>query len=246
VANQIEAVIFDMDGTVMNSELLWHIITVETLQKRDIDTSKPENKLFLDSLHGISTIGKWEKIKQRFNFGDSIEDLMATDFENAMDVFTDRVSLVEGFSPFHQQLQQQNIPSAIATNAPLHHLVRIAEKMCLKPFFGEHLYSITHVDNKAKPDPAVFLFAAEKLKVAPSACVVFEDSLRGFEAATAAGMRCIAIKNSLNSEHLSHVHAAIDTYHEALDALRTVREITWPKSAQTSSGSSTALKTPFS
>ena len=75
----------------------------------------------------------------------------------------------------------------------------------------------------AKPDPALFLHAAEKLNAAPENCVVFEDSIWGFKAANAAHMKCIAIKNNRNQDHHSeNTHGAIDSYDEAEAVILTI------------------------
>jgi len=91
--------------------------------------------------------------------------------------------------------------------------------MSLYKFFGANLYCIEDVGNKAKPKPDIFLHTAKKLNVTPSECIVFEDSLFGFQAARAAGMKCIAIKNSINQNNLKLVQQAISSYHEAEAAL---------------------------
>ena len=92
--------------------------------------------------------------------------------------------------------------------------------MDLTQFFGANQYCIAAVGNKAKPNPAIFLHAAKQLNVEPHECVVFEDSIAGFKAAQAAGMKCIAIKNSLNKDSLELVDSAIESYHEAEEALK--------------------------
>ena len=94
--------------------------------------------------------------------------------------------------------------------------------MKLPSFFGEHLYCIEDVALKGKPNPDIFLFAAKKLGVPPQECLVFEDSQYGFLAAKAAGMRCIAIKNDINKPWRDIVHASVDSYDEAVAAIKQV------------------------
>ena len=94
--------------------------------------------------------------------------------------------------------------------------------MNLTKFFGANIYHIGHVENKVKPDPAVFLHAAEKLNVNPSECVVFEDSIFGFEAAKQAGMKCVAIQHPHNENHRHEVHGSITSYDDALNILKKI------------------------
>ncbi|MBM3887195.1 HAD family phosphatase, partial [Candidatus Dependentiae bacterium] len=98
----------------------------------------------------------------------------------------------------------------------------LTESMKFHAIFGEHVYGIADVNYIPKPNPTLFLHVAKKLGVKPEECIVFEDSIYGFQAAKAAGMKCIAIKGPNNHHLLEHANAAIDSYHEAIDALKKV------------------------
>jgi len=166
IKKKVKAIIFDMDGTIIDTEAIWKNVTLDVLKELKGD-----------------------------------------------------IAFIEGFKEFHTTLREHNIPTGIATNASESHLQQISEQLKFKDMFGAHIYSIAHVNYRAKPDPAIFLHVAEKLGVKPEECVVFEDSLPGFSAAKAAGMQCIAIKNSINSGFLDTVHEAIENYHHAHAAL---------------------------
>jgi len=84
------------------------------------------------------------------------------------------------------------------------------------------MYCVADVNFVPKPDPAIFLHSASQLGVKPEDCVVFEDSIFGFNAAKAAGMKCIGIKNELNLKHLDKVNDAIENYYQAEDALKKI------------------------
>src|SRR5215211_2637492 len=87
-----------------------------------------------------------------------------------------------------------DIPKGVATSARRHSAARMLEELGLIDYFG----AIVTADDIAhgKPDPEIFLVAAERLGVAPEKCVVFEDSIAGVTAAKAAGMYCAAITTS--------------------------------------------------
>lgn len=161
-------------------------------------------------------------LKEIFKLSESVDDLVKETEHDALHQFTDSIKFIDGFELFHKQLREHNIPTALATNADLKSLTHLSEKLGFQQFFGTHLYSIGHVDNKAKPDPSVFLHAAKQLGAKPEECLVFEDSLFGFQAAKAAGMKVIGIKNEKNAIHLEQVHHAVNHYHEAEEALRFV------------------------
>ena len=138
---------------------------------------------------------------------------------NAAEGFAGDLSFIEGFERFHSFVLRHSLRNCIATNTRQEAFDKIIERLKFKGFFGEHLYSIDHVGGRAKPDPSVFLHAAEQLGVDPSECLVFEDSIYGFQAAKAAGMRCVAIKNKRNKDFLMHVDYAVVDYHEAVELL---------------------------
>ncbi|NQT88287.1 HAD-IA family hydrolase, partial [bacterium] len=77
---------------------------------------------------------------------------------------------------------------------------------------------------RAKPAPDIYLLTAERLGVAPSACVVIEDSPVGIEAAKAAGMRCIGVTHTLPAERLVGADLVVDGLTDADRVLRFVRE----------------------
>jgi beta-phosphoglucomutase-like phosphatase (HAD superfamily) len=77
-----------------------------------------------------------------------------------------------------------------------------------------------HVKNK-KPDPELFLLAAERLGIAPSSCVVIEDTPNGIQAAKVAGTKCIAVTNSVSAKNLYEADLVCDSLeHIKLDMIQ--------------------------
>lgn len=222
IKSKFKAIIFDMDGTIIKTEHIWRNVTKEVLVQRGFDTAKPEKIEFLNSLSGMGMHNAVTALKTRFNLADSVEELIAQKIAIADMMFQEQVEFIEGFEVFHEKLQLHTIPTSIATNATPENLRTLATKLNFEKFFGANMYCTADVAYKAKPDPAVFLHAAQMLGVRPEECIVFEDSLPGFLAAKAAGMKCIAIKNSLNHSLLDKVHGAIESYHEAEEILKKI------------------------
>jgi len=219
IKKKVKAVIFDMDGTILRTEGVWGKATTNILQQRGHSSFTEQQVTILRSLSGIGLTPAAELLKKEFALTCPI-DKIAEDIKiAAFRLFEENLQFIEGFEIFHKKLQDHFIPTSIATNADQSSLHLLNKKMNLERFFGKNLYCIEHVGNKAKPSPDVFLHAAKKLNVSPSECIVFEDSLFGFQAAQAAGMKCIAIKNSINKNSLNLVDDAIDSYHEAEKAL---------------------------
>lgn len=224
VKKKVKAFIFDMDGTIIQSEHIWGKATHMVLKKKGFAQFSPEQEKALQSLSGLGMEESWTFLKKHFELNEHIHDLSAEVHAHAQDIFSQGVAFVEGFEQFHKTIQEHEFPSAIATNASLDALLHLSKIMNFESFFGNKLYSKSHVNNKAKPDPALFLHVAEQLKVSPHECVVFEDSIHGINAAHAAGMKCIAIEHDENHEHRHKAHHSIPTYDHALTALKKIIE----------------------
>ena len=222
IKNSIKAIIFDMDGTVVDTERLGRAVMLELLKSYGFVNLNQEQEQFLDSLAGMNFASILTSIKEHFTLHDSPEIIAARITELNKLLMLGNIHFIGGFESFHLTLQKHNLPTSIATNALPHELKLIAQATQLERFFGKNMYCIADVGYKAKPDPSIFLHAARMLNVHPSECVVFEDSIYGFQAAKAAGMKCIAIKHKHNHHFLNHVNAAIESYHHAEEALQSI------------------------
>lgn len=220
IKKKFKAVIFDMDGTILDTEKAWHSVTIQVLKAHGFHELTEDQEKFIHTLSGQGMHNAIHLLKGHFNLQTPAEHIAAHKIELANTHFAEHVAFIEGFEHFHNKLREHGIPSSIATNATPENLNKLITQMKLDNFFGENIYCIAHVENKAKPDPALFLHAAEKLGVKPEECIVFEDSLPGFMAAQAAGMKCVAIKNKINIHLMDKVHGAIDSYHEAEEILK--------------------------
>lgn len=220
IKKKIKAIIFDMDGTIVKTERIWDKVTQGTLAKYGINELSLEQQQFIETLVGMGLVDASHAIKEQFGLSDSAEDIFNLKVTLAASHFTSKLDYIEGFEKFHNKLVEHKIATSLATNAHPDHLDVIVKTMNFFNKFGNNIYCVKHVNNKAKPDPALFLHAAKQLNVDPSECVVFEDSIHGFNAAKAAGMICIAVKNENNKQLLDLVHDSIDSYHEAEDILR--------------------------
>lgn len=219
---KIKAIIFDMDGTIIKTDHIWDKVTHEVLSKKGLAFIPEEKKAFYDSLTGMGLQHAAKALKQHFDLEETVEDIMNQKIMLANVHFSQQLEYIEGFETFHKKLQDHAIPTGIATNSHPDNLQTIVDVMKFERFFGKNIYSMAHVNFKAKPDPALFLHTAEMLGVKPEECIVFEDSIHGFNAAKAAGMKCIAIKNKNNANLLDLVDTSIDSYDEAEEALRKI------------------------
>jgi len=223
IKQKIKAIIFDMDGTIIDTQTAWQTATVDVIKHyTGQSTFNAEQKRFFESLSGGGLESSASALKRYFALQASVEEIIKRKTELVDMYVAQELQFITGFEAFHRQLQKFAIPTSIATNASPEFLEIVKQKMNLGSFFGDKLFCSADVGNKAKPDPALFIHAAQQLGVKPEECVVFEDSLVGFKAAQASGMKCIAIKNTLNHSHLDQVNHAIESYLEAEEALKKI------------------------
>jgi HAD superfamily hydrolase (TIGR01509 family) len=104
------------------------------------------------------------------------------------------IELLPGVRRWLERLRDAGWQQAVASSAPLENLAVIISALGLEKYFSA-IASAEDV-TEGKPDPQVFLAAASKLDVAPTACVVVEDAPAGTEAARRAGMRCVGVLSS--------------------------------------------------
>jgi beta-phosphoglucomutase len=117
-----------------------------------------------------------------------------------------------GVRTWLERLQKDGFRQGIASSAPMASIDTLIDELGLRPFFDA---IVSGTDLPGKPDPAVFLRAAETLGVPAESCIVVEDAVAGVKAARQAGMKCIAVTTTNQAEAL----AAADFVVDRLDAL---------------------------
>ncbi|MCK4650851.1 HAD family phosphatase [Candidatus Babeliales bacterium] len=223
IKNKIKAIIFDMDGTIIKTGNIWKQATKDFLAIYGFYKLNNEQKTFLESIASTGLKNTTTQIKNKFGIQGNIDELIAKKASIAQTYMKKNgVQFIEGFENFHKKLQQHQISTGLATNANLKTLNFLKEKINLKNFFGNNMYCLEHVKYMAKPNPMLFLHTIEKLKVKPEQCIVFEDSVAGFEAAKKAGIKCIAIKNEDNKKILHYVDGSIENYNEAEEEIKKI------------------------
>ncbi len=212
---KVKAIIFDMDGTIVDTERIWRSAT-EALLASYINVSlhaDRRNELF-EKIHGMAMRDVCTLVQQYTDVAISVDELVREKKRIAAHLYrtSGTLQFIEGFPSFHAQLKSASFKSGIATNADEATLAITNELVNLEQFFGHHMYSIASVAHKGKPDPAIYLYVADRLEVHPHECVAIEDSAHGIASAKAAGMRCIGINSSRNPAQLREADEIIEHY----------------------------------
>ena len=185
-----EAVIFDMDGTLVDSQHLHYETDMAVL----IRAGFPAKMADVVPYTGISNPDRWPKYKQSLNLVPSVETLIQWQTEMVIDIFErSNMEPLPGIPELLAHIAAKNKPIALgsASQPELIHLT--LKKLDITHYF-KVVVSCEDV-KRGKPSPDVFLKAAEKLGVKPENCIVVEDAPVGVQAAKNAGMTCIAYRS---------------------------------------------------
>lgn len=184
---QFDAVIFDMDGTLVNSEVLWFEMEGELLRRRGIEYSKEVHNLTL----GMRTDAMLHVFKDEYGLDDDVDAMLSELMELMRVAIVERLQPKPGAQELVEYIAGQNIPYCIASSSDLVLIEAVIESQGWQKYFKRY-FSAEQVEN-GKPEPDVFLLAAKQLGVSPKKCMVIEDSPNGVRAGLAAGMTVFAV-----------------------------------------------------
>lgn len=183
----IDAIIFDVDGTIADSMWMWKQIDVEYLGRFGIELPKDLQK----NIEGMSFRETAVYFKEHFQIPDDIEKMMSDWNEMAAHKYRYEIPLKKGVREFLNVCKKKNIVMGIATSNSVELLSYFLKAHELHSYFE---VVITGSDGlRGKPAPDMYLEAAKRLAVKPEKCLVFEDIIPGILAGKRAGMRVCAV-----------------------------------------------------
>lgn len=189
-----EAVIFDMDGVVINSEHFWLQAENEIFSSLGVQLS-----------HSDCLITQTMTTKEVTDFWFakypwdtvSLEEVEQMVIRRVVELIRTEDCFIENVKPFIEHLKKLNYKIGLATNSPESFISISLERTGLIDLF-DAISSSEH-EKQGKPNPAVYLTTAKKLNVSPEKCIVIEDSYHGMQAGKNAGMTVVAFTNGNES-----------------------------------------------
>ncbi len=201
--SQIEAIIFDFDGTLVDSESATDIAVAALLKQRAL----PDEELDYSQFHGIT----WRQITRLL--GSDYPELQGEQIAGTLHRLF-HAHLLEQPPPLVNGAREaviaasQVMPAAVASSSNRESVEHVLHELNLLTHFSITVCAEDY--RRSKPDPQSFLLAAERLERAPEHCLVFEDNLAGLTAARAAGMGSVAITWAMQDETLREARELAD------------------------------------
>jgi HAD superfamily hydrolase (TIGR01509 family) len=191
----IRAVVFDLDGLMVNTEDVYQLVGTELMRRR--------GKTFDDDLRGammgqpapaaLAVMIKWHALT------DTLDDLAAESEQTFWEFVESRLTTMPGLHELLAYIDERGLRKAIATSGARHYAEELLSRVDLHEHFEFLLTAgdITH----GKPHPEIYQLAAARLGLATSECLVLEDSHNGCKAGVTAGAYTVAVPSPHSADH---------------------------------------------
>ena len=210
----IKAVIFDVDGTLIDSMWIWKKVDIDFLGKRGI----PLPEKLQSEIEGMSYSETAIYFKARFNLPESLEEIKQEWCVMAEDYYKHHIKLKSGAREFLELLHDKGYKIGIATSNSRELVDHMLENHGIRQFFS-CIRTSCEVE-KGKPHPDVYLKVAEDMEIPPRNCIVFEDTVAGVMAAKAAGMKVFAVADELSRDSKEKLIEMTEGYIHSFDEVR--------------------------
>lgn len=184
----IEAVIFDLDGLLIDSEPFWAAAEVDVFRSLGVDFALEE--CVRTRGMRIDEVVRFWRLEKGWR-APSDEEVVERILDQVVAQIRSAGAPRPGVNALFQRLASYPVVLGLASSSPERIIAAALDRLGLRA----RLKAVCSAEHEArgKPDPAVYLTAARELRVSPERCLVFEDARAGLDAARAAGMRCIVV-----------------------------------------------------
>ena len=226
----VRAVLFDLDGTLIDSEENYYLADREVLGRRGVEFTQEDKRKYI----GVSGFVLMSDLVRRYGLPDDPAALCLEKDRAYMELAKTRTRLYPEMKRFWDLVRGRGMKVAVASGTAPEVIARLLEVVGLRTEV-EVVVSAEEVP-RGKPAPDVFLEAARRLSVSPQECAVVEDSRYGVEAARRAFMRCIAVPY-LHEKPLDDAFLMADLlFEDGMDRFDALRALDWVEAQESRHG----------
>jgi len=189
----MDALLFDMDGVVVDSEDYWHPAEREQLLPRVLDGELPD----LDEITGMPYREIYHYLDANYETTVTESEFVDLYDETAATVYREKVALLDCFPAVRAAARDAEVPVGLVSSSPPTWMGYVLDRFDLA---FDLVLSNDEIDGAGKPEPAIYETAADRLGVDPADCVAIEDSRNGTLAAERAGMVVVGYRVEHNAE----------------------------------------------
>jgi beta-phosphoglucomutase len=188
----IKAVIFDMDGVLVDTEPFHVEIEKRQFALNNVPVTPEEQQQYM----GVAAEVMWRTLAERYSIDRSVVELIEQNRTGSIRFFSevDEIPLMPGLIELLDVLRANHYPLAVASSSFPEIIELVLDRTGIRKYFQVVVSS--QEAGKSKPEPDVFLLAAKRLGVEPRNCLVVEDSANGIKAAHSANMVCVAYQGA--------------------------------------------------
>ncbi len=186
----MNAVIFDMDGVLVDSEPLHYESDIALLDRLGIGAPAG----YLDRFVGMTNPVMWREIVEEFAIEKDVDEILNAQLSLKLKLLKKaNLKPIDGIPELLAEIRKARIPVAVASSSSAIFIKEVLARIGVARYIDAYV-SGENVP-KSKPEPDVYLKAAETIGVEPAFCVAIEDSKNGAIAAKRAGMKCVGYRN---------------------------------------------------
>lgn len=208
-----QAVIFDLDGTLVDSMWVWNAIDLEFLGKYGY---LPDEEM-QHRIEGMSFTETAVFFKEYYGLEETVEEIGEAWNQMAEEKYRTQVALKPGIRPFLNLLKDRGIRVGIASSNSRRLIEEVLEARGIREYFS--VIRTGCEVGKGKPEPDIYLSVARELGVAPGQCLVFEDVPMGILAGKRAGMEVCAVEDDFSAAQRERKRRMADYYIETYEEL---------------------------
>lgn len=189
----MEALIFDMDGVILDSEVHWKKAELTFFGKLLPQwTTEDQQKII-----GMNINDTYRLLANEYGLTITHKEFLRRVNGIALEIYRNKANLLTGFMELITELKNRKIPIGLASSSLTEWINVVLDRFNLKPFF-DVVISAEEIDAPGKPAPDIYLHTAKLLNTQPKNCLVIEDSKHGADSAKSAGMFCLGMRNGFN------------------------------------------------